>query len=57
MKRGNKIKSTIPDLDTQRLSEVIHSWPSYLMALVAGSLHLLTQFIYSHGLRLLFAIS
>ena len=41
----------------QRLLGVIHGWSSYLIALVAGSLHLLTQFINSHRLRLLFAIS
>ena len=42
---------------SQRLSVVIHGFPSYLMASVVGSLHLLTQFINSHGLWLLLATS
>ena len=42
---------------SQRLFVVMHRFPSYLMALVAGILHLLTQFINSHGLWLLLATS
>jgi len=42
---------------SQRLSVVIHRFPSYLMASVVGSLRLLTQFINSHGLWLLLATS
>ena len=39
------------------LSGVRHSWSSYLIALVVGSLCLLIQFISSHGLQLLSATS
>ena len=42
---------------SQRLSEDRHGWPSYLMASMAGSLHLLIQFISSQGLWLLLATS
>ena len=35
---------------SQRLSVVMHRFPLYLMALVVGSLCLLTQIINSHGL-------
>ena len=40
-----------------KLSGVRHEWPSCLIASVAGSFLLLTQFISSHRPRLLFAIS
>ena len=40
---------------SQRRLVVIYGLPSYLMALVAGSLRLLTQFINSHGPQILFA--
>ena len=40
-----------------KLSGVRHGWPSYLMALVVGSLHLLIQFVNSQGPWLLFATS
>ena len=36
---------------------MIHGLPSYLIVLVAESLHLLIQFINSHELRLLFTTS
>ena len=42
---------------SQRHLVVIHGLPLYLMASVVGSLHLLTQFINSHGLWLLFTTS
>ena len=41
----------------QRLSRVRHGWLSYLIALIADSLHLLTQFMSSQGPWLLLAIS
>ena len=41
----------------QRLSRVRHGWLLYLMASIAGSFHLLTQFISSQEPWLLFAIS
>ena len=40
-----------------KLSRIRHSWPSYLMFLMAGSFRLLIQFINSHGPRLLFVTS
>ena len=40
-----------------KLSDVRYGWPSCLIASVAGSFLFLTQFISSHGLQLLFAIS
>ena len=40
-----------------KLSRIRYGWPSYLMALMAGSFHLLIQFINSHGPWLLFATS
>jgi len=42
---------------SQRLSVVMHRFLLYLMASVAGSLRLLTQFINFHGLQLLLATS
>ena len=42
---------------SQRLSVVMHGFPLYLMALVAESLCLLTQFINSYRLQLLLATS
>ena len=42
---------------SQRLSGDRHRWPLYLMALMAGSLHLLIQFISFQGLWLLLATS
>ena len=41
----------------QRSSSSIHGHSSYWIALIAGSLCFLTQFISSHGLHFLFAIS
>ena len=40
-----------------KLSGIRHSWLSYLMALMAGSFHLLIQFINSHEPWLLYATS
>ena len=41
----------------QRLSRVRHGWLLYLIALIVGSFHLLTQFISFQEPQLLFAIS
>ena len=42
---------------SHRLSNLIHGWPLYLMALIAGSLCFLTQFMSFHGLYFLLVIS
>ena len=42
---------------SHRLSRERHEQPSYLIALIAGSLHLLIQFISSQGPQLLLATS